>query len=275
MGIRKISKMWMMALLLVVFMAGCGREQGVLAPTLSTMIGINPSRGTQGQTLGVTLTGTSFTTGATINVNGALITVTNTAVVSSTQITATFAIAANAVLGAANISVTSSGMTTNTVPFTIGPPLTVTSTVPTNGASNVPISQALSATFSQAVTCATVTLSSFTLTGPAGTVAGAITCAGSTATFTPTSLLASNVSYTATLTTAVQDSLGDPLLSNYVWTFATAPLPTVTSTIPTSGEQSVPLNQVLSATFSEAMNCATIASPAATFTLTGPGGAVA
>jgi hypothetical protein len=208
-------------------------------------------------------------------------------VVSSTQITATFAIATTAALGAVNISVTSSGMTTNAVTFTIGPPFTVTATVPTNGADGVPINQVLSATFgpaSTSVNCATIittgTAPTFTLKGPAGAVAVTLTScgptpapgSGSTATFTPTSPLASNASYSATLTTAVQDSLGDPLLSNYVWSFATAPVPTVISTIPTSGATAVPVNQILSATFSEAMNCATIST--SSFTLTGPGGAV-
>jgi len=162
MGTWKVSKLWFMALLLVVFVAGCGREQGVLAPTLSSVSGIIPNRGTQGQTLGVTLTGANFATGATINVSGTLVTASNTAVVSSTQITATFTIAANAALGAVNISVTTSGTTTNAVAYTIGPPLTVSSVIPTNGADNVPINQVLSATFSQAVNCATVTPSSFT-----------------------------------------------------------------------------------------------------------------
>ena len=106
MGTRKVSKLWFMALLLVGFVAGCGDERGAISPTLTS---ISPNAGAQGQTEGVTLTGTNFTTGATINTGGALITVTNTTVTSNTQITATFAIAANAVLGAANISVTSSG----------------------------------------------------------------------------------------------------------------------------------------------------------------------
>jgi len=75
-----------MALLLVVFVAGCGREQGVIFPTLSA---ISPNRGTQGQTVAVTLTGTSFATGATINGTGTGIVVSNATVVNSTQITAT------------------------------------------------------------------------------------------------------------------------------------------------------------------------------------------
>jgi len=278
MGTRKVSKLWIMALLLVVFVAGCGREQGTLVPTLSTVSGINPNIGTQGQTLGVTLTGTAFATGATLNLSGALIAVSNLTVVSSTQITATFAIAANAVLGPVNISVTTSGQTTNAVPYTIGPPLAVTHTIPSNGADGVPINQVISANFSegglvQALNCATATTSSFTLTGPAGAVAGTVTCssATATATFTPTSLLASNVSYTATLTTAIQDSLANPLLSNYVWSFATAPIPAVISTNPTNGETGVPVNQVLAADFSEAMNCAAITASSFTLNVTVPG----
>jgi hypothetical protein len=117
MGTRKVSKMWLMALLLVVFVAGCGRERGV-PPTLSS---ISPNSGTQGQTVTVTLTGTGFVWDPTVNVSGALITVSDTEVVSTTRITATFAIAANAVPGAVNISVASYGMTTNAVTFTIGP----------------------------------------------------------------------------------------------------------------------------------------------------------
>jgi hypothetical protein len=67
---------------------------------------------------------------------------------------------------------------------------------------------------------------------------------------------------------------GTGLASNYVWSFTTAAAgtntaPTVILTIPLDGATAVPLNQTISATFSEAMNPATI--NAATFTLTGPG----
>jgi hypothetical protein len=69
----------------------------------------------------VTLTGTGFVWDPTVNVSGALITVSDVGVASGTQITATFAIAANAVPGPVNISVTSWGVTTNAVTFTIAP----------------------------------------------------------------------------------------------------------------------------------------------------------
>jgi Bacterial Ig-like domain len=64
---------------------------------------------------------------------------------------------------------------------------------------------------------------------------------------------------------------GDPLVNSYVWSFTTAVQPTVLATVPAAGATGIPVGQVLSATFSKAMNCATLASPAKTFTVTGPG----
>jgi hypothetical protein len=156
-------------------------------------------------------------------------------------------------------------------------PPTVISTVPVNGATSVPINQALSATFSVAMTPATINATTFTLSGPGGVaVTGAVTyvAAGSVATLTPAASLASSTAYTATITTGAEDLEGTALVSNYVWTFTTAAAPIVTaptviSTIPLSAAMSVPLNQIVSATFSMAMNPATISS--ATFKLTGPG----
>jgi hypothetical protein len=265
--------MWLMALLLVGFTAGCGEERGVPTPVLTS---ISPTGGAQGQTLPVTLTGTSFTTGSTVNVNGALITVTNVNVVSSTQITATFAIAANATLGAANISVTSSGFTTSAVTFTIGPPLAVSSVVPPNGATGVLIDQVLSATFNQSVNCATITSSTFVVKGPTGAVvAGTLACAGAVVTFTPpVADFATNSTFTVTITTAVTNTGGAALASNYVWSFTTGSVasttpPTVTAVTPLNNATGVGLNTLITAAFDEAMTPGTMT--AATFTLTGPG----
>ena len=165
--------------------------------------------------------------------------------------------------------------TFRTVPAPTAP--TVISTVPVNGATGVPINQALSATFSVAMNPATITATSFTVTGPGGAaVTGIVTYvpAGSVATFTPAANLAANTVYTATITTGAKDLEGTALANNYVWSFTTAASivaipPTVTSTIPANLATNVPLNQIVSATFSKAMNPATINST--TFTLTGPG----
>ncbi len=164
--------------------------------------------------------------------------------------------------------------TFRTVPAPTAP--TVISTIPANLATAVPINQALSATFSVAMTPATIDSSTFTVSGPGGPVAGVVTyvAAGSVATFTPTANLASSTLYTATITTGAQDLEGTALAQNFVWTFTTAAAPIVTpptviSTIPLNAATGVPFNQAVSATFSKAMNPATISS--ATFALTGPG----
>jgi hypothetical protein len=63
-----------------------------------------------------------FVYGSTINVGETLIAVSDVELVNSTMITARFAVAANAVPGPVNISVTTFGVTTNAVTFTIAPP---------------------------------------------------------------------------------------------------------------------------------------------------------
>jgi hypothetical protein len=149
----------------------------------------------------------------------------------------------------------------------------VVSTVPVNGATSVPIGQVVTATFSEAMNPATITTTTFTLAGPGGTaVAGSVTYTGLVASFTPNASLAFNTLYTATITTGATNTLGVQTASNYVWTFTTiTPPPVVISTIPVNGATGVPLAQVISATFNEAMSCATLASPATSFTVTGPG----
>lgn len=148
----------------------------------------------------------------------------------------------------------------------------VVSTIPANGATNVAVSTPISATFSMAMNAASLTTTTFTVTGPGGAVAGAVTYSGVTATFTPAAVLANGTVYTGTITTGAKDAGGTPLLASYVWTFTTiTPPPVVTATVPVNGATGVLVHQVLSATFNEGMSCATLASPATAFTVTGPG----
>ena len=163
-----------------------------------------------------------------------------------------------------------------------GPP-TVVSVTPPTGAAGVCPNSVVTATFSEAMNAATIIgpATTFTLTGPGTTpVVGVVTYDASSyaATFTPSSALALNTLYTATITTGAQDPSGNALASNYVWTFTTALAtcttatpPTVISVIPLAGAVGGCPNTAVSATFSVAMNPATIISPATTFTLTGPG----
>lgn len=144
------------------------------------------------------------------------------------------------------------------------PPI-VSSTTPANGATNVAISTTVTATFSEAMDATTISGTTFTLKTTVGatTVAGTVSYnAGTrTATFTPTSPLANNTSYTATITTGVKDAAGNAMVANKVWAFTTIPdttPPIVASTSPTDGGTNVAISAVVTATFSEAMDATTI-----------------
>jgi hypothetical protein len=104
-------------------------------------------------------------------------------------------------------------------------PPTVVSTSPAAGASGVAVGVAPRATFSEAVQPASV---SFTLTGPSGAVAGAVSydSANNASVFTPSSPLAGSTSYTATVSGA-KDTAGNTMTSPTTWTFTTGvpPLP--------------------------------------------------
>ena len=142
---------------------------------------------------------------------------------------------------------------------------TVSATSPANLALNVPINSKVTATFSEAMDPATLTTTSFTVKQGATSVAGAVTfnTATKTATFTPTAPLALGLVYTATITTAARDLAGTALAASFVWTFTTAPAsapPTVTATGPVNLGINVPINSKVTATFSEAMDPATLTS---------------
>ena len=151
------------------------------------------------------------------------------------------------------------------------PPATVSAVTPANGSTNVPITATtVTATFGAAMTTSTINPSTFSLTGPSGAVAGAVSYNATTftATFTPSVSLAYGATYTATIAAAATDSLGGPLGTPYTWSFTTiaANVPTVASVTPTSGATNVNVANAVTATFSEPMNAATLTT--STFTLT-------
>jgi hypothetical protein len=147
-------------------------------------------------------------------------------------------------------------------------PPTVISVAPPNGAIDACPSTIVTATFSKAMNPATINTTTFTLTGPDGPVAGVVTydASSNTAIFTPNNPpgLALSTQYTATITTGATDTFGNALASNFVWSFTTgtkacaAGPPTVVSVTPPDLAVGVCLDTTVTATFSEAMNPATI-----------------
>jgi hypothetical protein len=148
------------------------------------------------------------------------------------------------------------------------PPAPPISLTPPEGSAGVCQNTVIAATFPQAMNPATINPTTFTMTGPGTTaVTGTVTAdtSNKTFTFTPSSALALNTLYTATVTTGAQDMFGNTLASNFVWTFTTATTactasttPAVISVAPPSAAAGACLNGGITATFNEAMNPVTI-----------------
>ncbi|HQS23056.1 MAG: hypothetical protein B7Y11_02750 [Sphingobacteriia bacterium 24-36-13] len=136
----------------------------------------------------------------------------------------------------------------------------VISTDPLAGAINVPTIKVIAATFNEPMNPATINNSTFLLQEGTVLVSGAVSYTGSTASFTPSVPLKSNTVYTATITTGAKDNLKSSMIQNYVWSFNTGAVPTVVSTDPVNDAANVALIKNVSATFSTAMNPATITS---------------
>lgn len=154
---------------------------------------------------------------------------------------------------------------------------TVVSVSPGAGATGVQGATTVRATFSERLRPSTVTTSTFTVSNTAP-VAGSVTVTDSIGLFTPSSPLAPNTTYTARITTGVQDLAGNPLASDYVWTFRTgAPAdttrPTVAGIAPANGSDGVTVSTTVRVTFSELMDPSSF--DAGTLLLSGPSGAVA
>lgn len=146
----------------------------------------------------------------------------------------------------------------------------VSSTSPARDASGVALNASLTVTFSEAVDASTLTASTFLLKQPSGAIAGTVTATGVTATFQPTSALPANTTFTATVKAGAKAAAGTALAADYVWTFTTGAAmdstpPTLSSTVPASAAVDVALGGNVAATFSEAMDPASLTD--ATFVL--------
>lgn len=150
------------------------------------------------------------------------------------------------------------------VPPTV--PLAVTAVTPLPNAPGVALNtQAITAAFNKPMDVDTLNPGSFTLACPAatpisgGTVTYVVASQIATLTLPANTRLPANAVCHVAVTTAVKDSTGLALASNFAWSFDTgaAPdttAPTVTQTVSANGASNVPVNIQVGATFSEAMN---------------------
>jgi hypothetical protein len=295
----RLESVRFLAALMIVLMAGCGKEPVNIPDTTPPQVSsTTPAQGATAVASNATITATFSKpmNPSTISATSFLVaapggaSVAGTVTYAATGSVATFTPAASLAYGVVYTATITTAATDQASPaktlaanymwmFTsvaAPAPPTVISTAPATGATSVPVNQSLSATFSVGMNSATVDAATFTVAGPGGVaVAGTVgyTASGSVATFKPAANLAYSTLYTATITTGATNSAGTPLAATYTWSFTTiTPPPTVSSTVPGNGATGVLPTQVLSAIFNEAMNCATLLSPATTFNVTGPGG---
>lgn len=97
----------------------------------------------------------------------------------------------------------------------------VLSTDPFNMESGVALNKIINASFNMPMDPLTISGTTFTVKIGTTSVLGTVTYSGTTATFTPSSNLNSNTTYTATITTGSKNLAGIALANNYVWTFNT------------------------------------------------------
>jgi len=286
---QNTRKIWFIALPTLIFMGGCGDLDYNKIPGLTppTVISIAPPKDAIGVCPNAVVTATFSEAMNASTVNTTTFTVTpgvsgtithdasNTIftftpaspLAISTAYTATITTGVRDVFG--NALASNFVWSFTTAANGCNPAPVVVSVSPPNVAVGVCSNSVVTATFSEAINVASINSSTFTV---APGVTGTIThdASNTVFTFTPSNPLAISTAYTATLTTSVRDLFGNALASNFVWTFTTAangcnPPPTVVSVTPPNASNGICSNSVVAATFSEAMNVATINS--STFTV--------
>jgi hypothetical protein len=210
---------------------------GLLGPTLTS---VTPAGGTQGTAVNVTLAGTNFAAGATVGVNGTGVTVSNVKVVNANQITATFTSGAAATVGPRNVTVTTSGGTSNAVTFTIaaaGSAPTLTSVTPAGGTQGTAVNVTLAGTNFAAGATVGVSGTGVTVSNVKVVNANQITAtftSGAAATVGPRNV---TVTTTAGTSNAVTFTIA-----------AAGSAPTLTSITPAGGTQGAAVNVTLAGT---------------------------
>lgn len=152
--------------------------------------------------------------------------------------------------------------------FDAAPPV-FSSMSPPQGAVNVALNQSITVTFNESLKCATATVETVTLSRGATVIPGAVSCAGANVTFTPTDLMAPESLHTIVIT-SIADLSGNALVSPVSKSFTTglvadSTAPTVIDSAPANNATGVGLDSIITASFSEAINPASV--KAANFTL--------
>ncbi|AOP36297.1 hypothetical protein A0128_19950 [Leptospira tipperaryensis] len=115
--------------------------------------------------------------------------------------------------------------TTGSAPDVTAPTVSIVN--PVQSSLGVPTSASVTVAFSEGMDCTSLTTATFTLSNGAA-VAGTVNCSGTSAVFTPTSVLLPGITYTATIQVGAKDLANNSIVSAYSWSFTTGTLPDTT-----------------------------------------------
>ncbi|MDA3869400.1 MAG: ice-binding family protein [Gammaproteobacteria bacterium] len=244
--------LWFTAILLTAFVTGCSSNNDTSTtdtttdPAALTVTLTNPANAATAVATNQKITATfsesmneatldsaSFTvigaSGPAIDGTVSLDAASNTAIfapvsdlTANTVYTATITTAAASTTGKTMASNHVWSFTSNTDPDSVVPE--VSSTNPANATADFYLNRNITASFSESIDPSTVNITSFTLAGnTVGDVTGDVSYNDNVqvATFNPDANLASSETYTATLTTDVQDLASNALAAKVEWTFTT------------------------------------------------------
>jgi Ice-binding-like/Bacterial Ig-like domain len=239
MKLKKVFSIILM--LLIVFMVGCKKTDDnaltpfVVNPTVNSTDPVNNATGVAiNRMIVVTFSepmdqatinsltfilkqGTTLVPGA-VTYSGTTATFTpSTNLAASTIYTGTITTGSKNTEGIALASNFTLSFTTGSAPDIILP--TVNSTDPLNNAINVERNKIIALTFSEAMDLSTINTSTFTLKQGTTLIPGTVAYSGTTATFTPASILTAGTVYSATITNGAKDLAGNALATNTVWSF--------------------------------------------------------
>lgn len=142
-------------------------------------------------------------------------------------------------------------------------PPQISSTNPPSNATGISVNTAIVVSFSEPINASTINTATFFLTNSNTPISANVSYANTTAILTPMNSLDFDDTYTATLSTSVQDTAGNALAENFSWNFTTGNqpdnnAPQVTSTAPTNNQNNVPVTSNITVTFNEQINTSTI-----------------
>src|SRR3972149_4647402 len=113
----------------------------------------------------------------------------------------------------------------------ITPPV-ITSTAPLLDAISVPVTTMITATFSEKMAASSINTTNFTVKKGATPVSGSVVYDAGKLIFLPSGNLSYSTTYTATLTTDIEDMAGNKMESVYEWSFTTEDPPAVLPNAP-------------------------------------------